>query len=119
MAIRLGGIVLFLMGAALAALGAAVALSLLGRPVPDLPGIAALRPILTQMAEAAALPAGSGWDALTGSGSGVAALAGLSGGGLLVLAGLWQAVTGRRSGTVLALVMLMICGFAVAMVFST
>lgn len=119
MAIRFGGIVLVLMGAALAAFGAVVALALLGRPLPDLPGMASIGPVLAKVAEAAALPKGSAWDALTGSGSGVVALAGMAGGGLIGLAGLWQALTGRRSSTVVAMIVLMICGFSVAMVFSS
>jgi hypothetical protein len=118
MAMRLGGVFLILMGAVLAALGAALALVLLGRPLPGIPGLSALQSFFDQLADAAAVPDGSAWDVLTGSTSGKMALAGLAGGAALILGGLWQTVTGRRSATILTVVMALVCGFAVAMVMA-
>jgi hypothetical protein len=114
MALRLGGIFLILMGVALAVIGTALALAILGQPIPAVPGLAAIQPVLAKLAEIAALPAGSDWQALPGTGSGQMALAGIVAGGALALGGLWQAITGRRSAVVLALVLAIICGFAVA-----
>jgi hypothetical protein len=111
---RLGGLVVALIGLALALAGGGLGLALLGEPVPDLPGLRELSPYLAQIAQGAALPAGSGWADLTGSTPGMIALAGLGAGLMIVLAGLAQLVTGERTGLGLVLLVAAIGGFAVA-----
>ncbi len=118
MAMRIGGIVLLVIGAALAVLGAALRMALLGQPVPSFPGGAQVIPALVHIGEKAGLPAGSGWAELAGNTFGQMALFGLVAGALLMIAGLWQFVTGRRSGAILVLVTLLVCGFAVLMVLA-
>jgi hypothetical protein len=89
-------------------------MTLLGRPVPDVPFLRDLTPYLARIAEGAALPPGADWEALTGNTVGIIALAGLGAGLLIALAGVSQVVTGRSGGVALVLVVAAVCGFAVA-----
>lgn len=116
MVVRVGGLVVALIGVILALAGGGLGLALLGQPVPDVPLLRDMAPYLAQVAEKAALPPGADWAALTGSTAGVLALVGLGAGLLIVLSGLSQALTGRRSAVGLVLLVAAICGFAVAAV---
>jgi hypothetical protein len=73
----------------------------------------------TRIAEVAAVPAGSGLGALTGSGSGVAPLAGMHGERAAGAGGAVAIGDPKAQGLVVTLVLVMICGVATAMVFST
>jgi hypothetical protein len=110
--LRIGGIALLIMGGVIGLIGYALGLAILGQPVPALPGLDRLQPIFAAMAEAAAVPAGSGWDALPASGSGVGALAGMAAGVAVIAAGLWQVLTGRPTVVGLVLALMVVAGAA-------
>jgi hypothetical protein len=110
--LRIGGIALLVMGGVIGLIGYALGLAILGQPVPALPGLDRLGPVFTAMAEAAAVPPGSDWDALPRSGSGVGALAGMAAGVAIIAAGLWQVLTGRPSAVVLVLALMAVVGAA-------
>jgi hypothetical protein len=112
MVIRLGGVVLFILGAMLAIAGGALTLALLGRPIPAHSLVDDLRPYLAQIAARAGLPPGAGLPALAASPFGLIGLGGLAGGGLFALMGLWQFLTGQRSAGGVALIALVVAGVA-------
>lgn len=109
---RLGGLIVMLVGAALALAAGSLGLALLGRPVPDLPGIVQLKPWLTEIAAAVALPAGAAIGALSGVTVGRLALGGVAAGLLVMLGGLVQVLWGKRNAGTIGLVLLGILGFA-------
>lgn len=115
---RLGGIVLLVMGLAAAGLGLAIAMALLGQPVPGGQALDALRPFLAKVAAEAALPVGSDVGALVTRGWGQVAVAAVAAGGVIALGGLRQILTGRRSILLLLMITGIILGFAVAAVMA-
>lgn len=114
MLVRFGGLVLVLMGLAIAAVGAVMALALLGRPLPSGDVVVAARPFLDKIAAEAALPPGADVGALVTRGWGQVAVAATAAGAVIGLGGLRQMMTGRRSVVLLILIAAIICGFAVA-----
>jgi hypothetical protein len=112
--VRLGGLVLLIFGGVAATLGVAMALAVLGRPVPTGQWIDWMRPFLDRIALKAALPAGSDVGALVLRGWGQVAVAAIGAGALIALGGLRQMVTGRRSVVFLILIAAIIMGFALA-----
>lgn len=112
--VRLGGLVLLVLGGAAAVLGAAMALAVLGRPVPTGEWIDWMRPFLDRIAVKAALPPGSDVGALIVRGWGQVAVAAIASGAVIALGGLRQMISGRRSVVFLVLVAAIIVGFAVA-----
>lgn len=111
---RVGGLVLLLMGLAIAGLGVVMAQAILGHPLPAGDVIDRMRPFLSKIAEESALPAGSDMGALVTRGWGQVAVAALAAGALIGLGGLRQLLTGRRSLALLLVVAGIIVGFAVA-----
>lgn len=109
---RLGGVIVFLVGAALAVAAGALGLALLGRPVPDLPGLVQMKPRLAGIAATVALPPGSEIGALAGVTVGRLSLGGVAAGSLIALGGLVQVALGRRNAGTILLLVLGICGLA-------
>jgi hypothetical protein len=118
MAARFGGIVLLVIGAVSAGIGLAMAMTLLGQPVPGGEAVDALRPFLDKIAAEAALPAGSDAGALVNRGWGQIAIAAMAAGGVIALGGLRQMLTGQRSLLLLMMIGGIILGFAVAAVMA-
>lgn len=118
MTARIGGAVMALIGLLLTYAGGGLGLALLGRPLPDVPLLRDLAPHLQELAARAPLPPGSDWGALAGSTLGIIALGGFGGGLMVVLGGVTQMLTGRRSALSLVLVVAGLCGLAAAAVFA-
>lgn len=118
MAARLGGIILMVIGGVAAGIGLAMAMALLGQPVPGGEAIDPLRPFLDKMAAEAALPAGSQVGALVTRDWGRIAIAAMAAGGVIALGGLRQMLTGRRSLALLIMIGAIIVGFSVAAVMA-
>lgn len=118
MTARIGGVIVTLIGLLLTYAGGGLGLALLGRPLPDVPLLRDIAPYLQEVAAKAPLPAGSDWGALTESTLGVIALGAFGGGLMVVLGGVTQILTGRRSGLSLVLVVAGLCGFAAAAVIA-
>lgn len=111
---RVGGLVLLVMGLAIAGMGVLMAQALLGHPLPAGEVVERIRPFLARIAEQSALPTGSDVGALVTRGWGQVAVAALAAGAVIGLGGLRQVLTGRRSIALLVVIAAIIVGFAVA-----
>lgn len=92
---RLRGLLAVVIGVGLAVPGYGLALAILREPLPDWWGLRDLAPYLAQIARAGAPE--PGLRGLLLADFGLMALGAMALGGIAVLGGLWQIVTGRNS----------------------
>jgi hypothetical protein len=118
--VRLGGLVLVLMGAAIFLAGGFLALALFGAPLPAWPGVDQVAPFFAQIAAASVppIPPGAPVGALLTVGWGQAAAGVMAGGALIAILGLAQLLSGQRSVVALVLIAGLIIGGAVAAVLA-